>query len=466
MIRSRSLYLKIFLHWIFALIVTEALIFALFITVVGGSHRQYLIRSVGQSAAVDRDFISAAVAADVANGAPPADALKRAVRNLAASAHAKIWVTTPDRKPVTTSFAEEIPSAAARPGKTWQHDGVTIAIKAEKGMDWYATVPVAMPAYSSPLLLHIVPQRVGDGFPYAAFAAGLAVIGILIAILAVPLTLRITRPLNRLQKSALRIAGGDLSARADITEIDEIGRVAIAFNTMAETVERMVRGGKELTANVSHEMRSPLARIRVAGECLKEAVEKGDKLEAEEMLEAIWEDIDEADAMIGRILQFSKLDLHEPLSLNEQVTPAELIAGLVKTLGPLAKSKSISIDVNLLEDEKVTGDEEMLRAAFKNLLENAVRHTTEGGKVDVVMRREGTGLVTEITNSHPPVAPEELDLIFTPFYRGKHSRTEGTGLGLAIAKKIVTLHHGDITAKNVRRGFEVGVSLEAKKRER
>jgi signal transduction histidine kinase len=462
----RSLYLKILLHWIFALVVTEALIFVLFITVVGDSHRQYLIRSVGQSANVDRDFIQAAVAADVANGATPAAALQRAVRNLSTSAGAKIWVTDPDGKPVSTSFAGEIPPPATKPGDTWRHDGVTISIRVRKGMAWYATVPVALPAYASPLLLHIVPQRTGDGFPHAAFAAGLAVIGILVAILAVPLTRRITTPLKRLQESALCIAGGDLTARADITEKDEIGRLAVTFNSMAETVERMVRGGKELTANVSHELRSPLARIRVAGECLKDAVDKGDKQEAEEMLEAIWEDIDEADAMIGRILQFSKLDLHEPLPLNEEVAPAELISGLVKTLGPLARSKSISIEVNVLEDEKVTGDEDMLRAAFKNLLENAVRHTAEGGKVEVAMRREDAGLVTEITNTHPPVDPEELELIFTPFYRGKHSRTEGTGLGLAIAKKIITLHHGDISAGNVMHGFQVRVDLEAKKLQR
>lgn len=458
----RSLYLKILLHWIFALVVTEALIFALFITVVGDSHRQYLIRSVGQGVAVDRDYIQAAVAADVANGAAPATALQRAVRNLSASAHGKIWVTTPDGQPVTSSSTGEVPPPTAKPEKTWRHEGVTISLKVSKGMDWYATVPVAIAAYSSPLLLHVVPQRAGDGFPHAAFAAGLAVIGILVAILAVPLTLRITRPLNRLQESALLIAGGDLTARAEITEKDEIGRLAVAFNTMAETVERMVRGGKELTANVSHELRSPLARIRVAGECLREAVEKSDKQEAEEMLEAIWQDIDEADAMIGRLLQFSKLDLHEPLTLNEEVAPAEVISGLVKTLGPLARSKSINIEVNVLEDEKVTGDEDMLRAAFKNLLENAVRHTAKGGKVEVTMRREDARLVMEITNTHPPVDPEELDLIFTPFYRGKHSRTEGTGLGLAITKKIIALHHGDIGARNVMRGFQVQVSLEAK----
>jgi signal transduction histidine kinase len=462
MIRSRSLYLKILLHLIFALVVSETLIFVLFISVVGGSHRQYLIRSVGQSASVDRDYVQAAVAADVARGAAPDGALERAVRHLAVSAHARIWVTDIGGKPVATSFLEPIPPPAAKPGKTWQHDGVTIAIKVGKGMDWYATVPMTVAAYSSPLLLHVVPQHVGDGFPHTAFAAGLAVIGILVAILAVPLSLRITRPLNRLQESALRIAAGDLSARADITEIDEIGRLAIAFNTMANTVERMVRGGKELTANVSHEMRSPLARIRVAGECLKEAVQKGDKLEAEEMLEAIWEDIEEADAMIGRILQFSKLDLHEPLPLNEEVAPAEVIAGLVKTLGPLAKSKSISIDANLLEDEKVTGDEGMLRAAFKNLLENALHHTAEGGKVEVVMRRDDAGVVTEITNTHPPVAPEDLDLIFNPFYRGRHSRSEGTGLGLAITSKIIALHHGVIAAENVMHGFQVRVTLKAK----
>ena len=460
---TRSLYLKILLLWIFALVVTEALIFGLFITVVGDSHRQHLIRSVGQSAAVDRDFIQAAVAADLANGATPAAALQRAVGKLSASAHAKIWLTYPDGKSATTSFAGEIPSPAAKPGETWRHNGVTISIQVRKGMTWYATVPVALPAYASPLLLHIVPQRAENGFPYAAFAAGLAVIGILVAILAVPLTLRITTPLKRLQESALRIARGDLSARADITGKDEIGRLAVAFNSMAETVERMVRGGKELTANVSHELRSPLARIRVAGECLKEAVDKGDQQEAEEMVEAIGEDIDEADAMIGRILQFSKLDLHEPLPLNQEVAPAEVISGLVKTLGPLARSKSIGIEVHVLEDEQVTGDEAMLRSAFKNLLENAVRHTAEGGKVEVVMRREDASLVTEITNTHPPVDPEELGLIFTPFYRGKHSRTEGTGLGLAITKKIITLHHGDIGARNVMHGFEVRVDLEAKK---
>jgi two-component system sensor histidine kinase CpxA len=325
-------------------------------------------------------------------------------------------------------------------------------------------VPVVVPAEGSKtLMLHLLSTRTAGAFPSGAFAAGLALIGALVALLAVPLTMHITKPLNRLQESALRIAGGDLTTRADISGRDEIGRLAAAFNTMAETVERMVRGGKELTANISHELRSPLARIRVAGECLKSAVDKGDKEEANEMLEAMWEDVEEVDRMIARILEFSKLDLHEPLPVSEEVAPAKLIAGLIKTLGPLAKTKNINFEIDLLQEEHVTGDEEWLRTAFKNLLENAVRHTEEGGNVHVAMRREDTALFFEITNSHPPIEPRELELIFNPFYRLKENTGEGTGLGLAITRKIITLHHGEIGARNVPKGFQVWFALPMKK---
>jgi signal transduction histidine kinase len=181
------------------------------------------------------------------------------------------------------------------------------------------------------------------------------------------------------------------------------------------------------------------------------------------MLEAMWEDVEEVDRMIARILEFSKLDLHEPLPVSEEVAPAKLIAGLIKTLGPLAKTKNINFEIDLLQEEHVTGDEEWLRTAFKNMLENAVRHTEEGGNVHVAMRREDTALVFEITNSHPPIEPRELELIFNPFYRLKENTGEGTGLGLAITRKIITLHHGEIRARNVPKGFQVWFALPMKK---
>lgn len=459
----RSLYLKILLHWVVALLVTEALIFALFIRVVGGSHQQYVIQSVGQSTVVARDFVEAAVAAEIARGGKPAVALETAVRRLGASANAKVWVTDFAGAAVAVSFSGAVPAPSADPEVSGEHDGVMVAVDVARGVPWYAVAPLQLAAAERPLTLHLFSERATGAFPLGLFAAGLALIGALVALLAVPLSLRITKPLNRLQESARRIAGGDLSARADIAQGDEIGRLAAAFNSMAETIERMVHGGKELTANLSHELRSPLARIRVAGECLKEAVAKGDKEEADEMLEAIREDIEEGDRMIARILEFSKLDLQAPLPVAAEVAPAELITGLIKTVGPLAKAKNITFQLDLLPELKVNGDEEWLRAAFKNLLENALRHTAAGGVVQVAMQREKTALRIEITNPHPPLEPEELEMIFQPFYRGKETRGEGTGLGLAITRKIISLHQGEIGARNTPQGFQIRILLPGKK---
>ncbi|MDD2274063.1 MAG: HAMP domain-containing sensor histidine kinase [Desulfuromonadaceae bacterium] len=460
----RSLYLKILLHWVVTLIITEALIFGLFTLVVGDSHRRYVITSVGQSTVVARDFVQAAVAADIAKGGVPTDALDAAVRRLSASINAKVWITNPNGKPVAASFPGKAPTPITNPKRSGQHDGVVVSVEVSRDAPWYAVVPVAVPAEGSKtLMLHLLSTRTAGAFPSGAFAAGLALIGALVALLAVPLSLRITKPLNRLQESALRIAGGDLTTRAEISERDEIGRLAAAFNTMAETVERMVRGGKELTANISHELRSPLARIRVAGECLKDAVDKGNKEETDEMLEAMWEDVEEVDRMIARILEFSKLDLHEPLAVAEEIAPAKLIRALIKTVGPMAKTKNINFEADLLYEEHVIGDEEWLRTAFKNLMENAVRHTEDGGDVHVAMRREDTSLVFEITNSHQQIEPRELELIFNPFYRVKENTGEGTGLGLAITRRIITLHHGEIGARNVPKGFQVWIALPLKK---
>ena len=98
------------------------------------------------------------------------------------------------------------------------------------------------------MMLHLLSTRAVGAFPHGAFSAGLALIGALVVLLAVPLSLHITKPLNRLQESALSIASGDLTTRTEISERDEIERLAEAFNTKAETEERMVRGGKKLSA--------------------------------------------------------------------------------------------------------------------------------------------------------------------------------------------------------------------------
>ncbi|QXE86621.1 HAMP domain-containing histidine kinase [Geomonas nitrogeniifigens] len=455
----RSLYLKILLHWCVALALTEALVFVLFLFVVGESHRQYVTKSVAQSSHVAADFLELSVAAALARGVDEAAAVQGAARQLALRSHALVWVTDAAGELLGASFEgrrpPEVETVARRTGS---HDGVTVTVDPAGGFPWYAVLPVTG-AEHRPLRLYLLSQRHGGSFPAGGFAAGLALIGALVALLAVPLTLRITRPLKRLEESALRIAAGDLSARAELSERDEIGRLARAFNDMAETVERMVRGGRELTANVSHELRSPLARIRVAGECLETAVARCDREDAGEMLEVIREEIEEADRLVGEILQYSRLDLQAPLQLGGRVDLPELIGGVAKGVGPLAKSRGIPLRLELHGGETIAGNEEVLRVAVKNLLENAVLHGTPGAEVLVELDREDQGVRLRITNGHAPLDEQELASIFEPFYRGRDAAAQGSGLGLAIARKVVALHNGDIAACNVPGGFQVRVTL-------
>lgn len=454
----RSLYLKILLHWVVALAVTEALIFALFVFVVGESHREYVARSVAQNCHVAADLLQLSAQAALEHGAGESGALHDAVRQLAERSNAKVWVTGARGELLAASFPEKnAPEVETAPKRTGTHGGVTVTVDPRGGFPWYAVLPVSIAGEKRQL--HLLSQRHGASFPVGGFAAGLALIGALVALLAVPLTLRITRPLKRLEESALRIAAGDLSARAELSERDEIGRLARAFNAMAEKVERMVCGGRELTANVSHELRSPLARIRVAGECLDGALARGDRQDAKEMLEAIWEDIEEADRLVGDILQYSRLDLQLPLQLGQLVDVGELAGALVKTLGPLARSRNISIRLAATGSAVVQGNADVLRVALKNLLENAVLHTADGGCVLVELERTAERVELKFTNSHSALDEEELRAIFEPFYRGRDAAAGGSGLGLAIARKVVLLHQGEIGAGNAPGGFQVRVTL-------
>jgi two-component system sensor histidine kinase CpxA len=456
----RRLYFKILLHWCVALMVTAILAFALVFLLVKDGHHASVTASVGRTTLIARDYVEAASAGGTARDEEPGAVLRRAVRQVAQSAHAKVWISRTDGIPLAASFPGEVKVPGDAPGLSGRYGDATVIVEAGPNRLSYATVPLT-PGTSGAerAWLHILTEREPGRFPHSAFAAGLTLICVMVAAIAVPLSQHITKPLNRLHESALRIAGGDLSARADVQGKDEIGRLGLAFNSMAETVERMIRAGKELTANVSHELRSPLARIRVAGECLKDSVARGDTSDSAELLEGMWEDIAEADQLIGRILDYSKLDLHEPVPVTTQVWPATILDGLLKAMRPQFKTKEITVEIEVEPQLSVAGDEEWLRVAFKNLLENAARYTSEGGRVWISMRSENDAVMLEVTNSSSPLLAEDLERIFNPFYRGKGATGEGTGLGLAITKKIIALHQGDIGARNTPQGFQVWLRL-------
>ena len=458
----RRLYFKILIHWVIALIVAEVLIFGLFLLVVKDGHRAYVVESIGRNTIVARDYVEAAVSGSSVRGEEGGAVIRSAVERLGRTAHAKVWISRADGTNLAASFTGAVKVPETNSDKSAVYENVNIHVGVGPNRLSYSTIPITLRLRSpqdGKAMLHILTEREPGRFPHGKFAAGLALIGAVVAAIAIPFSRHITKPLKRLQESVLRIADGDLSARADVRGNDEIGMLGKAFNSMAETVERMVRTGRELTANVSHEMRSPLARIRVAGECLKESVARGDTVDSGELLEGMWEDIDEADRIIGRILEYSKLDLHEPVPATSEVCPAAVLEGLLKTMRPRFRSKGVTLETEIDPHLSVTGDEEWLRVAFNNLLENAARYTPEGGEVRVSMRPEGSTVMFRVTNTFTPVPADDLERIFEPFYRGKGMITEGTGLGLAITRKIILLHRGDIGAKNTPQGFQVWLWL-------
>ncbi|OGU04738.1 MAG: hypothetical protein A2075_16405 [Geobacteraceae bacterium GWC2_58_44] len=454
------LYFKILFNWVAALIVMEVLIFAVILFVVKDSHHSYVIQTIGGNALMARDYLEAAVAADAGGREPSRDALQSAVTRLGHTARAKVWVSGADGTVVASSVAGKVPVPPVHAGKSGRHGDAQVHLDLGPARVTYSSVPLTLKtATGQGGTLHVLTERDPGPFPVGKVGAGLAIIGAIAAIAAIPLSRHITEPLNRLQESAVRIAGGDLSARVEVQGRDEIGRLGMAFNGMAQTVERLVRSGRELTANVSHEMRSPLARIRIAGECLKQSIARGDRDDCDELLEGMWEDISQADRLIGRILEYSKLDLHERVAAKTEVFPAPILEGLLKIMRPVFLTRGVSVEMTGDLRLSVAGDEDWLRSAFGNLLDNAARYTPEGGVVRIALRPEGDAVAVEVTNSAAPVAAEDLEKIFDPFYRGKGAKGEGTGLGLAITRKIVVLHGGEIAARNTPQGFQVSLRL-------
>jgi two-component system sensor histidine kinase CpxA len=292
-----------------------------------------------------------------------------------------------------------------------------------------------------------------------SFAVWLFIIGFIIAILIVPVSRLITKRVKQLRESALRIAEGDLSHRVGIRSRDEIGELASAFNLMTDKVESMLMSSKELNANVSHELRTPLARIRISEEMIRDKLKGGNITAITRHMDNISEDIDELDSLIGKILELSKLDLHEsPLKL-EPLDPAALMRDVIDRFKPLLENKGIKMETDLSASKKIYGDREALYTAFKNIMDNAAKFTHQYGTILVGMTEDDGCLKVRIQNPCERLKEEDLTKIFVPFHRTDRPKYEGSGLGLTITKKIVERHGGKIGAFNLDMGLEIRIDL-------
>ncbi len=272
------------------------------------------------------------------------------------------------------------------------------------------------------------PERPLRRFGWLFALAGIA---FAVAIAAYPVVRRLTRRLETLQASVARLGSGDLSARVKVEGKDEVGRLAETFNAAADRIQALVVANRSLLANASHELRSPLARLRMAIETLPPGSSEATRAE-------IARNIRELDGLIEEILLASRLDGGGEAALAKEEVD---LVGLVAEECAVTDARLTFADG---VPPLVMGDPRLLRRLVRNLLQNAERHG--GGAPEVTVGRDGVLATLTVADRGPGVPEAERERIFEPFYRasGAREREGGVGLGLALVREIARKHGGDV----------------------
>jgi signal transduction histidine kinase len=287
--------------------------------------------------------------------------------------------------------------------------------------------------------------------PFGTILVALLVVALGVA--AALLGRAIARPLERLAQTAQALGGGDLKARTGLARRDELGAVARSFDVMADRMERLILAQTELLANVAHELRTPLARIRVA----LDLAESGDAAVARESLAEIAQDLSELEGLVSDILASARMDLASSTATSgapplhvATLDVAQVVNSAVERVRHRHPARRFDVDVDPALPT-VEGDAVLLRRAVDNLLDNAQKYSPSHSAIRLRACRRGPTVAIEVIDSGEGIPPEDLSRLFTPFFRGDKSRTRatgGVGLGLSLARRIVEAHGGTLTAES------------------
>lgn len=268
--------------------------------------------------------------------------------------------------------------------------------------------------------------------------AGLVVLLVLLFVAvaagAFPVVRRLTRRLEALKLGVERFGAGALGQRVDASGRDEVAAVAASFNQAAERIEALVASHKSLLANASHELRSPLARMKMALSLLEDTT---DPVQRERLGREVRTNIGELDTLVEEVLLASRLDAQ---AASFMPVPVDVI--------PLAAEEAAQVGAELQATQGklvVPGDERLLRRALRNLLENARRYGN-GSEITLHAQRQGARVELRVRDGGPGVPEALRERIFEPFFRlpGHAEREGGIGLGLALVKQIAERHGGRV----------------------
>lgn len=267
----------------------------------------------------------------------------------------------------------------------------------------------------------------------------------------------VTKKLRRLTTTALAFADGDYSRRVRITSNDELDELGRAFNAMADTLARHVRElertdelRRELIANVSHDLRTPLASIQGYLETVLMKESNLSAVERHRYLEVIFSNTERLSRLIGELFELSKLEAKQTQAHVEPFSLVELASDLLQKFTPIAQAKGVTLVADVLHpNPSVCADIGLIDRVLQNLLDNAITYTNSGGEVRLVVEGHAGKVRVSVEDTGIGIDPTDLPYVFDRFYQARtKGRTGGAGLGLAIVKKILEAHGEEIVVES------------------
>jgi heavy metal sensor kinase len=261
---------------------------------------------------------------------------------------------------------------------------------------------------------------------------------------------RALSPIDHITRLARRISADDLTQRLDETlPDDEVGQLARTFNEMIARLDGAFQRQRQFTADASHEMRTPLTAIK--GQIEVALSRPRDAQAYREVLRGANEEVDRLIRLVGSLLTLARADAGEIPLEAEPVSLADLVAAAVEQVRPAAAAKRIAVDVDAGPDATVRADQDLLLQLLLNLLDNALKYTTEGGRVTAGWETDGASARVWVEDTGIGIDPSEQPRIFDRFYRVDKTRSRaagGSGLGLSISRWIAEAHKGGVSVES------------------
>jgi signal transduction histidine kinase len=329
-----------------------------------------------------------------------------------------------------------------RPREAWRHS-FRLGTEGRRPLDFLGSIKLKLGVVIvAAVAVTVLVVTVGGELGVPAVLTG--VVAAALALVLVQLLAHgMTFPLRQMVAAARAMAHGDYSRRVTATSRDEVGELARAFNSMAAELEQVERVRRDLVANASHELRTPIGALRARLENLVDGVEAAD----DQVLGDLLAQVERLGDLVEQLLDLSKLESGAVLLERSSVDVGRLLETVAQDWETRATERDVALVVDVDTAQPVLGDEPRLRQVLDNLVANAVRHSPTGGRV-VLRAGSHDGVARlEVEDEGAGIRPDETERVFERFYRSDRARSTddgGSGLGLAIARWIVDLHGGSI----------------------